>query len=179
MPKGDKIMSIFAKVTFTCGAGLLAGGLLVAASAVTGADSDFMKSAAKGGLAEVELGQMAVQKASDPSVKEFANRMIRDHSKANAALSELASSKGVTLPTGKGLSNDTSALHLKMLSGKQFDSAYVKMMVDDHKEDVAEFEKAAGQAADPDVRHFASKTLPTLKSHLSMIEKIQATLDAK
>lgn len=86
---------MFAKVMFTYGAGLLAGGLLVAASAVTGADSDFMKFAAKGGLAEVELGQMAAQKASDPGVKEFANRMIRDHSKANTALSELASSKGV------------------------------------------------------------------------------------
>jgi putative membrane protein len=170
---------MFSRVMSTYGTGLLAGGLLLAASAVTGADSDFMKSAAKGGLAEVELGQMAVQKASDPSVKDFAHRMIRDHSKANTALTELASSKGVELPTGKGLSNDTSALHLKMLSGKQFDSAYVKMMVDDHKEDVAAFEKAAGEAADPDVKHFASKTLPTLKSHLSMIEKIQATLDAK
>jgi putative membrane protein len=172
-------MRIFSAATLTGGISLLAGGLLLAASSVTSADADFMKKAAKGGKAEVELGQLAAQKATDPQVKEFANRMIRDHSKANATLSELASSKGVDLPGGKGLSNNTSAMHLKMLSGKDFDSAYVKMMVDDHKEDVAEFEKAAAGAQDPDVRNFASTTLPVLKSHLSMIEKIQASLGTR
>ncbi len=63
--------------------------------------------------------------------------------------------------------------HLKMLSGKSFDDAYIKMMVDDHKEDVAAFQKAAEYSQDPDVKHFASKTLPVLQGHLTRIEKIQ------
>src|SRR5882724_1408969 len=111
------------------GIAVLAAGLILAASAVCSEDSDFLKSAAKGGMAEVELGRLATQKASNPKVKQFGSRMIRDHSKANAELKTLAASKGVDLPSGKGISNDASALHLKALSGKSFDEAYVKMMV--------------------------------------------------
>jgi putative membrane protein len=153
--------------------------LLLAASSITSDDSDFLKSAAKGGLAEVELGKMAAEKASNTHVKEFANRMVRDHTKANADLHKLAASKGVDLPSDKGLSDEASFVHLKMLSGHDFDSAYVKMMVDDHKEDVTAFEKAAKGANDADVKEFAARTLPTLKHHLSLIENIQSTLDTK
>jgi putative membrane protein len=153
--------------------------LLLAASSITSEDSDFLKSAAKGGIAEVELGKMAAEKASNTQVKEFANRMVRDHTKANADLRKLAASKGVELPSGKDLSNEASFVHLKMLSGQDFDSAYVKMMVDDHKEDVMAFEKAATGANDADVKEFAARTLPTLKDHLSLIVNIQSTLDSK
>jgi len=158
---------------------VLGAGLALAASAVSSEDSDFLKSAAKGGMAEVELGRLATQKAASPKVKQFGSRMIRDHSKANAKLTKLAASKGVELPTGKGLSNDTSALHLKMLSGKSFDEAYVKMMVDDHKKDVEAFEKAANDASDSDVKEFASKTLPILKEHLNLIQELQGSVDTK
>jgi putative membrane protein len=105
--------------------------------------------------------------------------MVSDHSKANAELTKLAEAKGVEFPHGKEISNDTSAVHLKMLSGKSFDETHVKMMVDDHKEDVQAFEKAASSADDSDIKNFASKTLPTLKEHLSMIEEIQGSLNAK
>jgi putative membrane protein len=138
-------------------------------------DSDFLKKAAKGGMAEVELGKLALQKASSPDVKAFADLMIRDHTKANRELTALAASKGLELPTGKGMGGDVSAVHLKMLSGKSFDDAYVKNMLEDHKEDVADFQKESESAQDSDVRKFAAKTLPTLKTHLSKIEKIQAS----
>jgi putative membrane protein len=147
--------------------------LTLSASTLTGDDSDFVKKAAKGNLAEIELGRLAVRKATSPEVKEFANRMIRDHSKANRELNALAASKGVDVPRSAPLSEDASALHLKMLSGKSFDDAYIKMMVDDHKEDVAAFQKESESAQDSDVKNFASKTLPTLQSHLDKIEKIQ------
>ncbi len=144
---------------------------------LTGDDADFVKKAAKGGMTEVELGQLAEQKTSNPLVKSFAERMVRDHSQADRQLTALAASKGVDLPTGKGLMNDASYLKLKMLSGKEFDKAYVSAMVSDHKEDVADFEKQSETAKDPDVRNFAAQTLPTLKEHLSMIEKIQPQVD--
>ena len=153
--------------------------LLCAASSVSSDDSDFMKNAAKGGMAEVELGKMAAMKASDPQVKAFASRMVRDHSKANEKLTQLAASKGVSLPGAKGMMNDASAMHLKMLSDKEFDSAYVKMMVDDHKDDVAAFEKEASSTQDLDIKTFASKTLPTLQAHKAMIDKIQAAMGDK
>ena len=137
-------------------------------------DSDFLKKAAKGGMAEVELGKLAYEKAASPDVKAFADMVVKDHTKANRQLMALAASKKVELPSGKGLSADVSSAHLKMLSGKSFDDAYVKNMVDDHKEDIADFQKEAETAKDPEVRAFAKKTLPTLQSHLSKIEKIQA-----
>jgi putative membrane protein len=143
-------------------------------SELNSADTDFVKKAAKGGMAEVELGRLALQKAASADVKEFANLMIKDHSKANQELTALAASKGVDLPKGEGLSADASAMHLKMLSGKSFDDAYVKAMVDDHKEDVEDFKKESESAQDSDVKSFAEKTLPTLENHLSKIKKIQA-----
>jgi putative membrane protein len=146
---------------------------LWAASNLGSDDTSFVKNAAKGNLAEVEMGKLAVRKSTSPEVKEFANRMIRDHSKANQALSNLAAAKGVDVPKSASLGEDVSYTHLKMLSGKSFDNEYIKMMVDDHKEDVAAFQKAADGSQDPDVKHFASKTLPTLQSHLTKIEKIQ------
>lgn len=136
-------------------------------------DTDFVKKASKGGMAEVELGGLAAQKATSPEVREFGSMMVRDHSKANQKLSVLAASKGVDLPTSKSMGEDVSLMHLKMLSGKSFDEAYIKMMVDDHKEDVEAFQKEADYSKDPDVKRFAAKTLPTLQGHLSKIEQIR------
>ncbi len=133
-----------------------------------------MKKAAKGNLEEIDLGRLAARKALSPEVKQFANRMIRDHSKANQELASLAASKGVEVPKSASLSAGASAMHLKMVSGKSFDEAYVKMMVEDHKEDVAAFQKESESAQDPDVKNFASKTLPTLQSHLDKITQIQS-----
>jgi putative membrane protein len=160
----------------------LGGGLLLSAAAGSALNSDdltFVKNAAEGGKAEVELGRLAADKSSNLEVKAFANRMIRDHAKADQQLSSLAASKGVDLPSGKGLMNDATFLKLKVLSGKAFDKAYVGAMVDDHKKDVAEFEKQSESAQDPDVKKFAAKTLPTLREHLTSIEKLQSDLDSQ
>jgi putative membrane protein len=153
---------------------LAAAALILSASSLGGDDTDFVKKAAKGNLAEIELGHLAVRKGASPEVKSFGNRMIRDHSKANHELSILAASKGVDVPKSISLGEDVSVAHLKMLSGKSFDEAYIKMMVDDHKEDVAAFQKAADYSQDPDVKAFAAKILPTLQSHLTKIEQIQS-----
>jgi putative membrane protein len=147
---------------------------IATADSLASSDSDFIKKAAKGNLTEIDLGRLAARKAVNPEVKQFATRMIHDHTKANQALTALAASKGVEVAKSAPLSEDASALHLKMLSGKSFDEAYVKMMVEDHKEDVADFQKESDSAQDPDVKAFASKTLPVLQSHLDKITQIQA-----
>lgn len=157
---------------------LLALSTVALADSLNSTDADFLKKAAKGGLTEVELGRLAARKAVSPEVKQFANRMIRDHSKANQQLTALAASKGVDVPKSAPLSEDASAAHLKMLSGKSFDEAYVKMMVEDHKEDVADFQKESESAQDPDVKNFASKTLPILQSHLDQITQIQSNFNS-
>jgi putative membrane protein len=144
-----------------------------AASSLGSDDTDFIKNTAKGNLAEIDLGHMAVQKTQSPEVRDFANRMIRDHTKANSELATLASSKGVEIPKSISLGDDVSVAHLKMLSGKSFDDAYIKIMVDDHKKTVDAFQKTADNSQDPDVKHFAAKMLPTVQGHLTKIEKIQ------
>ena len=139
-------------------------------------DTKFMKEAAMGGMEEVELGQLAAQKASSPEVKNFGQHMVDDHSKANDQLKQLAAQKGVTLPTSMSASQKQDMNRLSKLSGAAFDSAYVSMMVKDHKKDVAEFQKESKSGKDSDVKGWASTTLPTLESHQQMIEGISSSM---
>ena len=131
-------------------------------------DKDFLMDAAMGGLMEVELGRMATQQGMSDAVKQFGQRMVDDHSKANQELMSLASSKGITLPTTIDEKHRKDMTKLQGLSGAEFDRAYSKMMQSDHKKDVSEFEKQSTRGTDPDLKAFASKTLPTLQEHLQM-----------
>jgi putative membrane protein len=162
---------------------LLTAGLFLSAApadtSLNSKDLDFVNGSAQAGNTEVELGRLAAQKSTNPLVQGFANRMISDHSKIDLRLTALATSKGVKLPTGKGLENDARYVELKVLSGKEFDNAYVKAMVIDHKEDVSSFQKEREDAQDSDVKTFAAKTLPMLQDHLARIEKIKAEMDSK
>jgi putative membrane protein len=139
---------------------------------LSSADKQFVVKAAEGGEAEVQLGELAQQKSQDPKVKEFAQRMVNDHSKANDQLKSLASNKGVTLPSEPDAKEKAEKNRLSKLSGEQFDRAYIDHMVKDHVKDVSEFRKEAQSAKDPDVKQFASSTLPTLEEHLKQAKSI-------
>ena len=147
---------------------LLCGPALVAQSA--GADHKFVNEAAQGGLAEVELGTLATKKAESPDVKSFGQKMVDDHSKANQELKELASHKGITLPTSIDSKAQSMKDKLNGMSGATFDRYYMQQMVNDHQEDVAEFRKEANSGMDSDAKAFASKTLPTLEEHLKLAQ---------
>jgi len=136
-------------------------------------DRKFIEEAAKGGMAEVEMGQLASERAQSPDVKQFGQRMVQDHSKANDELKQLASSKGVDVPAQTDKSHQKKMEKLQKLSGAQFDKQYMDDMVKDHKKDVKEFQKEAKSAKDPDVKSFAAKTTPTLQEHLQMAEAAQ------
>jgi putative membrane protein len=140
-------------------------------SRLAGGDVKFMQTAAMHGMAEVELGKLAQQQAENANVKDFAARMVKDHSKANDELKPLADAKGVALPSGpdKGHQKDMEKLSKK--SGHEFDKAYMDHMVKDHKKDVKEFQKHAKSAKDPELRNFASKNLPTLEEHLRLAQQ--------
>ena len=148
-----------------------AGGASLAA-----ADKTFVQKAAVGGIAEVEMGKMAQQKGSSDQVKQFGSRMVEDHSKANDELKQVASSKGITLPTDLDAKHKSKMDKMQKLSGAQFDRAYMDDMVADHKEDVADFKKQASSGKDSDLKAFASKTLPTLEDHLKMAQSTDAAV---
>lgn len=129
--------------------------------------------AAIGGLMEVELGRIAAQKGMSDSVKQFGQRMVDDHSKANEELMTLAQSKGITLPTALDEKHQKDVTKLSAMSGAEFDRAYSKMMLSDHNKDVKEFEKQSTKGGDADIKAFASKTLPTLREHLQMAQALE------
>ena len=142
-------------------------------------DRQFMDKAAQGGMAEVELGQLAQQNGQSTEVKEFGKRMVDDHTKANDQLKQLASQKGVSLPTSLDAKDQATRERLSKLHGAEFDKAYMRDMVTDHKKDVAEFKHESMSAKDPDLKNFAAQTLPTLESHLQQAEKVAPSVGAQ
>jgi putative membrane protein len=136
------------------------------------ADTKFAMMAAMGGMEEVEMGRLAAEKGASDEVRQFGQRMVDDHSKANQELMQIASSKGMTLPTTLDPKHQADVQKISALSGEAFDKAYVKMMVKDHKKDVGEFQKESMRGADPEIKGFATSTLPTLQEHLQMIQRI-------
>jgi putative membrane protein len=141
-------------------------------TAAKSSDKMFVREAAQGGLAEVELGKLATEKASSEQVKKFGQRMVDDHSKANDELKQVASAEGIKLPDTLNAKDKMLKERLEKLNGEQFDRVYMENMVKDHKKDVAEFAKEGRDGTDPQVKEFAEKTLPTLKSHLQEAETI-------
>jgi putative membrane protein len=158
-------------------AALMVGAMSVGVAAQSGqlspADKMFVNKAAQGGMAEVELGQLATQKGQSQQVKDFGQKMVDDHSKANDQLKSIASQENITLPTGLDAKDQAVKDRLSKLSGAQFDKAYMQDMVQDHNQDVAEFQKEASNGKDPAVKNFAQQTLPVLKEHLKMAETSQ------
>jgi putative membrane protein len=137
-------------------------------------DAKFYRDAAEGGVAEVAMGNLAQQKAQSPGVKDYGAQMVKDHSAANEKLKALAHSKNITLPANPSVAEMEAKAKLEALSGQSFDKSYIKGMIQDHEEDIAEFRKEAASGQDPDARAFASATLPTLEAHLKKIRAIAA-----
>jgi putative membrane protein len=141
-------------------------------------DNHFMQKAAQGGMAEVELGQLAQQNGQSQEVKDFGKKMVDDHGKANDELKQVASQQGVSLPTTMDAKDQALKDKLSKMQGAEFDKAYMQAMVKDHKKDVAEFKKEANSGNNQSVKDFAGKTLPTLESHLQMAESVSGKVGA-
>ncbi|MBV8390725.1 MAG: DUF4142 domain-containing protein [Mucilaginibacter sp.] len=142
----------------------------------TRVDAKFAVDVADGGLAEVELGKLAQEKATSQQIKEFGAMMVSDHSIINDKMKNIAKNKGITLPKVMGDYRQKLKKELSDKSGKDFDRAYVTAMIKDHKEDIKTFEVALKELRDTDLRTFASANLPILKKHLSSIEKINSEM---
>jgi putative membrane protein len=140
-------------------------------------DQEFVTKAAQGNSAEVELGKIVAAKSKDPNVKQFAQMMVKDHTTALNELQELAQTKNLNF--NDDLPDDAKSLQQKLSSdtGKQLDKDYMDGMVEDHQKDVQEFTDKSQNAKDPNVKQWASKTLPTLQKHLEKAQQIDAKLN--
>jgi putative membrane protein len=143
-------------------------------SDLPGADVKFLQKAAEDGLAEVELGQLAQQKALRDEVRQFGKRMAEDHARANEQLKSVASAHHVSVPASLDRHHEREMNKLSQLIGGDFDRAYMSRMVSDHRKDVRAFRKRANAKTQTDVTRFAAATLPVLQSHL---ETARATND--
>jgi putative membrane protein len=140
-------------------------------------DQGFVTKAAQGNSAEVALGQIVVAKSKNPAVKQFAQLMVKDHSAALNELQDLAQTKNLNF--NDDLPDAAKALQTKLSNdtGKQLDKDYMDSMLEDHQKDVQEFTDASQKAQDPDVKQWASKTLPILQKHLEKAQQIDARLN--
>jgi putative membrane protein len=136
------------------------------------ADRTFIRKAAEGNVAEVDLGRMAQQTSQDPNVRAFGERMVRDHTQANEQLTSVAQSLNVTLPTSPSKSDQAKIDKLSHLTGADFDEAFAREMVKEHRTDIRAFERETKDGRDSQVKQFAESTLPTIREHLAMAEKL-------
>jgi putative membrane protein len=126
----------------------------------------------QGGMAEVQLGQLASEKAQSADVKQFGQKMVDDHTKLNDQMKPVASQLGVTPPTSIDAKDQALATKLNGLSGEEFDKAYIKAMLKDHQKDVADFQKEATTGSSPQVKDAASQGEKVISEHLNMIRQI-------
>ena len=152
--------------------------LLLAASLFTGlahakSDEAFMKDAAHAGAAEIEASKLAVSKAKNADVKAFANSMIADHTKVADELKALAAKKNVKLPEEPSIGQKTELKLIDAGDNDKFDERYAKHFgVKAHEDTIKLFEEASREAKDPEVKAWATKTLPGLKHHLEMAQAL-------
>ena len=158
------------RLTITIGCALMAALPVVNAAGKDQSPEDqaFVNEAARGGKMEVELGKLAERKSSSPEIKEFGARMVKDHTRLNKELGSAATSIGLSVPTD--LSEDQKAEYAKLskLTGKDFDKEYIDLMVKDHTDDLAAFQKAESSAQDPKLKKAISGAIPVIQEHLNM-----------
>jgi putative membrane protein len=148
---------------------LSAGAPVLAASK---ADQAFLKDAMQGNLAEVQMGQLAQQKGQSDAVKSYGQMLVTDHSANNERAKQLADQNEITAPGEPSAKQKAAYDKLNKLSGAAFDRRFTKMMVMDHKKDIAMFKREAAKKNDP-LAQYASDTLPVLQKHLDAAEKLE------
>ena len=135
-------------------------------------DATFMTTGARGGIAEVQMAQLALQKSRSPAVRRFAETMIAHHGKSNQEMMALAQQKQITPPSTMGAEHQATYDQLAGLRGRAFDRAYGQAMVADHQEDLQVYQTEAQDGTDPDVKAFAARNVPVLQQHLRMAQRL-------
>ena len=148
-------------------------------TSLSAADTVFIENAARGGMAEIQMGNTALGKSSDDKVKALAQRIVDDHTKANAALKTLAESKKVSFPSDPGKDAQKENDKLQAMKSASFDQAWSKAVVKDHQDAIKLFTAEGKDSKDTDIQQFVKTNLPTLKSHLDEAQKLAAVPDAR
>jgi putative membrane protein len=137
-----------------------------------GTEAQFIEHVARDGQAEVDLAQLAQQKAQNPEVKALARRLAADHTQSNQQLMQIAQKEGVQPPSSTKKEASKERAKLEKLNGQAFDRAFVQQVVQDHQKDIQFFQKQQTTLQDPQLKSFAQQTLPVLQQHLQMAQQV-------
>jgi putative membrane protein len=137
-------------------------------------DHKFVKNAAEGGMAQVKFGELAAQKATNPEVKAFGQKMVDDHTALGNKLMPVAQQMGITPPTSLDKKDQAEYNRLNALSGDAFDKAYVKAMVADHKKDLSDFKYEASNTNNTDLKQVAKQGQQVIQQHYEMVQKLSS-----
>lgn len=148
-----------------------------ARNGVTSADRAFLQEVSKDNLAEVKTAKMVEQKTNDRAIRDYAKNLVNDHTKAEQQLSTVATSLGVTLPRQLDARQTAAYAHLKSLSGKQLDVAFVKDNLRDHKSDIRKFDQQLQNSRSSAVKNYAAAQLPHLQDHIRIAEDLAGSMD--
>lgn len=135
-------------------------------------DKMFVHKALQGGMAEVQLGQLALQKSSNDDVKQFAQKMIDDHTKLGDDMKPVAEQMGVKIPDSLSSKDKGTMTKLQALNGDAFDKAYIKDMVKDHETDQRAFKQEMTSTTDPQLKQVVTHGEEVITEHLQMIKQI-------
>ena len=163
------------RLTYVLALGLLSGGLALADSV----DQGFADKAAAGGMAEVKLSKLAMDKGQSTEVKQFARKMVEDHTKANIELKQIADNKNLVVPTKLDEQHEKAYDQLAKLDGANFDKEYMRVMAADHDDATKLFKEQAQRGQDAELKSFAMKTLPTIQKHDDMAHMDQSQMGAQ
>jgi putative membrane protein len=136
------------------------------------ADKAFVHDALEGGMAEVQLGQLALQKSSNDDVKQFAQKMIDDHTKLGDEMKQVAVQMKLKVPDSPSKKDKSAIAKLQALNGDDFDKAYIKDMVKDHQQDLKDFKQEAQNTQSPDLKKVVNQGGQVIEEHLQMIQQI-------
>ncbi len=155
-----------------CCSALLSIPALAQSAKLSPADKEFLTMAAIANMTEAHMGEMAESQASQSSVKDFGQTLVKDHTSAYQELTALGSKLGQKIPTGINVRRDKEVERLADLKGKKFDGQFLRAEVQDHERALAAFKREAEHGRDQDVKAYASQVLPTMEEHLREAEKL-------
>ena len=153
------------RLVYVLALGLTGGGVALAANV---GDKTFVDKAAESGMAEVQISKLAMDKGDSTEVKQFARKMVEDHTKAGVELKQIAEKQNIPVPSAMDDKHQKVYDQLQKLSGPAFDKAYMRAMASDHDEAVKLFKQQSQSGQDPELKSFAMKTLPVLEKHDDM-----------
>jgi putative membrane protein len=142
-------------------------------------NEDFIIKAEDGNMLQVSLGEFAGQQGASPEVRQFGQKMAVDHLLSSNKLLEIAKKNNLQVPEDMDRAEHETLIHLQGLKGRDFDRAFMKNMVEDHKRDMGLYEQMAKEGSDPDLKDFAQQNLQTMREHFRMAQDIYRKIEGR